>query len=253
MKVMMFISLILIIDVAILQTAIIVLYVIVITVGVVGNLLVILTIIRSPILQTRTNMFIINMALADIIICLVAAPITPVTAFSGSWHFGPRLCSLVPLVQGTSVYVSTLSLTSVAVDRYLVVTRSPMSQLQHESVSSAVVSILVMDSLALLATLPYSGHMTWSRDTGVEECWEHWQHGEQRQVSVYHGVMVSDQCDAGVRCVPHDDSVRPPSPGQQPRLHHDHQQAVSEDRSGESRSWEEHHQVINILKHELYD
>ena len=50
-------------------------------------------------LQTRSNMYICNMALADVIICSLAAPVTPLTAFTGSWHLGSLLCSLVPFVQ----------------------------------------------------------------------------------------------------------------------------------------------------------
>ena len=44
-------------------------------------------------------MYICNMALADILICVVAAPVTPLTAFTGSWHFGAALCRLVPFIQ----------------------------------------------------------------------------------------------------------------------------------------------------------
>ena len=55
--------------------------------------------VRSPGLRTVSNMYICNMALADILICVVAAPITPLTAFTGSWHFGAALCRLVPFIQ----------------------------------------------------------------------------------------------------------------------------------------------------------
>ena len=56
---------------------------------------------RSRALQTRSNMYICNMALSDIIICCLAAPVTPLTAFTGAWHLGPLLCRLVPFVQVT--------------------------------------------------------------------------------------------------------------------------------------------------------
>ena len=55
--------------------------------------------VRSPGLRTVSNMYICNMALADILICVVAAPVTPLTAFTGSWHFGAALCRLVPFIQ----------------------------------------------------------------------------------------------------------------------------------------------------------
>ena len=83
------------------QAVFIALYSIIIVVGITGNVLVIVTIVRCPSLQTRSNMFIFNMATADILICLLAAPLTPLTAFTGSWHLGPTLCQLVPTIQVT--------------------------------------------------------------------------------------------------------------------------------------------------------
>ena len=92
------------------------------TIGIGGNIMVIFTVLRwgqcasvhcmmhqhespslhrSRALQTRSNMYICNMALADIIICCLAAPVTPLTAWAGAWHLGSLLCSLVPFVQVT--------------------------------------------------------------------------------------------------------------------------------------------------------
>ena len=47
-------------------------------------------------------MYICNMALADILICVVAGPVTPLTAFTGSWQLGQVLCKLVPTLQVSS-------------------------------------------------------------------------------------------------------------------------------------------------------
>ena len=106
-----------------LQYIFILLYGLIMTIGIGGNIMVIFTVLRwgmrialhicvwwtimhhhnhrSRALQTRSNMYICNMALSDIIICCLAAPVTPLTAFTGAWHLGPLLCSLVPFVQVT--------------------------------------------------------------------------------------------------------------------------------------------------------
>ena len=92
-------------------------------------------------------------------------------------------------LQGTSVYVSTLSLTAVAIDRYQTVSRAPLAPCQQQGeLGSAVVTILVLDTLALLAITPYTVHITWEldTDTGAELCWEQWE-GTSRQL---YGVFI---------------------------------------------------------------
>jgi len=93
------------------------LYAIIFTLGFFGNLLVSLVVIRNPVMHTVTNFFILNLAMSDIVMCLFAVPFTPLQSFTGRWLFGDVLCTLFPFSQGISVYISTLTLTIIAVDR----------------------------------------------------------------------------------------------------------------------------------------
>nr|CAI5846790.1 unnamed protein product [Callosobruchus analis] len=68
-------------------------------------------------MQTVTNLFITNLALSDILLCILAVPFTPLYTFLGEWVFGRIICHLVSYAQGISVYISTLTLTSIAIDR----------------------------------------------------------------------------------------------------------------------------------------
>ena len=54
---------------------------------------------RSPILHTGINMFVCNMALSDMVMCLTAAPLTPITSFYGQWYLGELLCKILPAFQ----------------------------------------------------------------------------------------------------------------------------------------------------------
>ena len=51
-------------------------YLVVFVVGVVGNLLVMYTVYRVAHLHTNTNYFIVNLALADLLVCVFCLPIT---------------------------------------------------------------------------------------------------------------------------------------------------------------------------------
>ena len=47
----------------------------------------------------NTRVYLCNMAVSDIMMCLTAATITPYTAFTGRWDFGSIFCHLFPLCQ----------------------------------------------------------------------------------------------------------------------------------------------------------
>lgn len=53
------------------------LYVMIFVVGIMGNALVCFVVIRNKTMQTVTNIFIMNLALSDILLCMFAVPFTP--------------------------------------------------------------------------------------------------------------------------------------------------------------------------------
>ena len=92
-------------------------YAIIFVLGISGNALVVFVVLRNKAMQTITNLFILNLAVSDIMICLFAVPFTPLSAFLSDWYFGSAMCRIVPMTLGTTVYVSTLTSTGIAIDR----------------------------------------------------------------------------------------------------------------------------------------
>jgi len=64
------------------------LYCVVFALGVSGNSLVVYVICRDKSLQTTTNVFIANLAVSDIVMCLLAVPFTPISGLLSDWVFG---------------------------------------------------------------------------------------------------------------------------------------------------------------------
>lgn len=64
------------------------LYGIVFALGVSGNSLVVYVICRDKSLQTTTNVFIANLAVSDVVMCLLAVPFTPISGLLTDWVFG---------------------------------------------------------------------------------------------------------------------------------------------------------------------
>ncbi|ALC45209.1 sNPF-R [Drosophila busckii] len=138
-----------------------VLYTTVFVLGVFGNVLVCYVVLRNRAMQTVTNIFITNLALSDILLCVLAVPFTPLYTFMGRWAFGRTLCHLVSFAQGCSIYISTLTLTSIAIDRYFVIIYPFHPRMKLSTCIGIIVSIWV---ISLLATLPYGMYMKMNDD-----------------------------------------------------------------------------------------
>ena len=102
--------------------AVVIAYSVLIVLGSAGNSLVVLAVIRKPAMRTARNVFIINLAISDLILCLATTPLTAVEILTQYWPLGntPILCKLVGTLQATSIFVSTVSITYIALDRYKV-------------------------------------------------------------------------------------------------------------------------------------
>ncbi|XP_078518323.1 prolactin-releasing peptide receptor-like isoform X1 [Lissotriton helveticus] len=98
------------------------LYSLLILVACLGNIFLVGSIIADKKLHNATNFFIGNLSVGDLLMCLTCVPLTVSYAFElRGWLFGRFMCHFVSLMQVATVYVSVLSLTAIAVDRYIVV------------------------------------------------------------------------------------------------------------------------------------
>ncbi|XP_966794.1 prolactin-releasing peptide receptor-like [Tribolium castaneum] len=146
--------------------------------GIFGNVLVCYVVFRSRAMQTVTNLFITNLALSDILLCVLAVPFTPLYTFLGEWVFGSVICHLVSYAQGASVYISTLTLMSIAIDRFFVIIYPFHPRMK---ISTCIFIIVIIWVFSILVTLPYGIYMTYfqgnSTDTTTKVkyyCDENW-------------------------------------------------------------------------------
>lgn len=129
-----------------------VLYLIIFLLGMFGNFLVCFVVARQRTMQTVTNFFISNLAVADILLCLFCITLTPTYTFLGRWIFGTFLCHLVAFLQCCCVYLSTLTLTSIAIDRFFVIIFPFRPRMK---VCTCLFVLLLIWICAILLTFPY--------------------------------------------------------------------------------------------------
>lgn len=72
-------------------------------------------------------MFILNLAISDLLLCTVTMPFTLMEIVTKYFPWGnyPFLCKMLGPLQATSIFVSTISITAIALDRYQVSKKLP--------------------------------------------------------------------------------------------------------------------------------
>lgn len=90
-------------------------------------------------LKTMSDVYLLNLAVADLLF-LVTLPLWAAEALQ-SWNFGPTLCKMVSALYKVNLFSSTLLLTCISVDRYIVIvqtTKAQNSQSERRRWSGAV-------------------------------------------------------------------------------------------------------------------
>ena len=65
------------------------------------------------------NILIVNLAISDLLLCVVGSPVTLVQTVHSRW-MGPHIevfCQLYGMMSALLVFVSTLTITGIAIDR----------------------------------------------------------------------------------------------------------------------------------------
>ncbi|XP_073690113.1 melanopsin-A [Garra rufa] len=121
--------------------------------GMLGNFLVIYAFSRSRTLRTPANLFIINLAITDFLMCVTQAPIFFTTSMHKRWIFGEKGCELYAFCGALFGICSMITLMVIAVDRYFVITR-PLASIGVLSQKRALLILLIAWVYSLGWSLP---------------------------------------------------------------------------------------------------
>ncbi|KAM4836535.1 C-X-C chemokine receptor type 1-like [Thomomys bottae] len=110
---------------------VVVIYSLVFLLSLLGNSLVILVIIHSWVSRSVTDVYLLNLAIADLLFALTL-PIWAVAREKG-WIFGTPLCKVISLLKEVNFYSGILLLACISMDRYLAIVHATrtMTQKRH--------------------------------------------------------------------------------------------------------------------------
>ncbi|XP_032985866.1 neuropeptide FF receptor 1 [Rhinolophus ferrumequinum] len=176
----------------------IVAYVLIFLLCMVGNTLVCFIVLKNRHMRTVTNIFILNLAISDLLVGVFCMPTTLVDNLITGWPFDNATCKMSGLVQGMSVSASVFTLVAIAVERFRCIMHPFREKL---TLQKALVTIAVIWALALLIMSPSAVMLTVTREEHhfmvdahnrsypLYSCWEAWPKESMRQV--YTTVLFS--------------------------------------------------------------
>ncbi|XP_048385605.1 neuropeptides B/W receptor type 1-like [Stegostoma tigrinum] len=136
--------------------AIPVIYSVICAVGLTGNTAVIYVILKAPKMKTVTNMFILNLAIADELFTLVL-PINIADYLLLQWPFGELMCKLIISIDQYNTFSSIYILTVMSINRYLVVLATARSKkMSYRTYRAAKIVCLCVWLFVTVIILPFT-------------------------------------------------------------------------------------------------
>lgn len=117
--------------------------------AIVGNILVILSVVCNRHLRIPTNYFIINLAIADLLLGTTVLPVSATLEILNYWVFGRIFCDIWAAVDVLCCTASIMSLCVISIDRYIGV-RYP---LQYPTIVTEKRALLAMLGVWVLAVV----------------------------------------------------------------------------------------------------
>ncbi|XP_005383512.1 PREDICTED: C-C chemokine receptor type 1 [Chinchilla lanigera] len=128
------------------------LYSLVFIIGVVGNILVVLVLMKYKRLRSMTSIYLLNLALSDLLF-LFTLPFWIDYKVRDTWIFGDGMCKLLSGLYHVGLYSEIFFIILLTIDRYLAIVHSVFA-LQARTITFGIVTSVITWALAILASVP---------------------------------------------------------------------------------------------------
>ncbi|XP_023362559.1 cholecystokinin receptor type A [Sarcophilus harrisii] len=132
----------------------ILLYSVIFLLSILGNTLVITVLIRNKRMRTVTNIFLLSLAVSDLMLCLFCMPFNLIPNLLKDFIFGSAVCKTTSYFMGISVSVSTFNLVAISLERYSAICK-PLQSRVWQTKSHALKVITATWCLSFMIMSPY--------------------------------------------------------------------------------------------------
>ncbi|KAK2585116.1 hypothetical protein KPH14_008627 [Odynerus spinipes] len=136
-----------------LEGLIVPLYGIIFFLSVVGNCLVLITLARNKQMRTVTNVYLLNLAVSDLLLGVFCMPFTLLGQMLKNFVFGITMCKLISYFQAVSVSVGVWTLVAISLERYFAICR-PLKSRRWQTEFHAYKMIAVVWAASLTWNAP---------------------------------------------------------------------------------------------------
>lgn len=154
--------------------------------GLVGNTMVIYVVARFSKMQTVTNIYILNLAVADECF-LIGIPFLLTTMSVGAWTFGTVMCKIYMTSTSINQFTSSIFIFIMSADRYIAVCHPISSPQFRTPFISRIVSLgaWLMSALFMIPIFLYANALP--SENGSLSCNIYWpnEHGGQTTFTIY--------------------------------------------------------------------
>lgn len=133
-----------------------------------GNALVILTVARHKGMKTRTNMFLVNLAVADMLTAIFNMPFSMITVIEGEWIFGTAFCQFNGFTLPLFFIVSIHTLMYISIHKYISITRPFSRAMSSRRIYMMVAASWLWATFCAVTTLKGGNHVLYKK--GTSQC-----------------------------------------------------------------------------------
>ncbi|XP_074650225.1 cholecystokinin receptor type A-like [Tubulanus polymorphus] len=149
-------------------------YSLIFVLAVVGNSLVIVTLIQNKRMRTVTNVLLLNLSISDLLLAVFCMPFTLTGYLLRNFIFGPVICPMIFYLQAVSVGVNVITLVAISLERYFAICQ-PLRSRRWQTLSHSYKIIVASWISSGLCMIPIVIHTRLIELTnGSHKCREVW-------------------------------------------------------------------------------
>ncbi|KAK2528552.1 Galr2, partial [Columba guinea] len=159
------------------------LYLVIFLVGTVGNCLVLAVLLRNGQVKNTTNLFILNLGVADLCFILFCVPFQATIYTLEGWVFGAFMCKAVHFFIYLTMYASSFTLATVSLDRYLAI-RYPLHSRELRTPRNALTAICFIWGLSVIFSGPYLSYYQEFQLANLTVCHPIWEISQRKVMDI---------------------------------------------------------------------